>query len=270
MDAFYNKYSANDSINSFDSTGKSFHFKKHFKHWTIIRNFVRAVQIIILFASLEANAQCTKKIITDRFSNSSFDVEKAEAYTNHKYIKMSDEGRGLPSSLCSIIFNAFTKLDSTPFRNTKYFFVNNLKLRNIEVSGIITRDIIIIAYYAHDADSLEEFEKVIYHETSSIFYQSSPLKYNWDTLYFQQMQSGKCQFNDEDWYFKHPSESFSRAEKFKKCGIVLGYGASNAENDFNTYAEFYYVNPGYLEKVSKNNDFIKAKFSLFKTIIQQQ
>jgi hypothetical protein len=52
-----------------------------------------------------------------------------------------------------------------------------------------------------------------------------------------------------------------------KCGVVQGYGTSTAENDFNTYAEFYYLERYKLDAFAEQYPQIKIKYELFKRIM---
>ena len=210
-------------------------------------------------------AECTKDTVSRRFGNVSFDHEAAVKAANTRSVEIRNYDQPFKPALCATVVRALDRIGQATTGKLRYFLVQSLKLEGSPISGLFRGDdLVLLAYYPHDNNGLAEFERVIYHETSSYVYRQNPeLRAEWDALHDRQMVAGGCAFHGDQWYFGHPDEGNSRAAHYRACGVLIGYGASNAENDFNTYAEDYFMDLDGLRRLAQSNAAVAKKLALF-------
>lgn len=210
-------------------------------------------------------AECTKDTVSRRFGNVSFDHEAAVRAAPGYGVEIRNNNEPFKPGLCATVVRALDRIGHATTGNLRYFFVQSLKLDGSPISGLFhADDLILVAYYPHDNNGLAEWERVIYHETSSYVYRQRPeLRKEWEALHDSQMLAGRCAFHTPQWYFGRPDEGNSRAAHYRACGVLIGYGASNAENDFNTYAEDYFMDLDGLRRLAQSNGAVAKKLALF-------
>jgi hypothetical protein len=133
------------------------------------------------------------------------------------------------------------------------FIVGNLKLGKEDAGGTYVGYFIVIAAKLGHPKKL--LTRAIHHEFSSMFWVLQPSS---RSLWQETLPEG--------WQGKAGAVAQLQAKLPKpspKTGFLSGYGQTSAENDFNVYAEFVFVEPKALIKLAKKHPIIAKKLGIF-------
>ena len=158
-------------------------------------------------------------------------------------------------------FHSFNKLMLNKYLK-KIYLVKDLKLRNTDVGGLSDGSIIYVCLDNFNSLETAVYLNVLHHEFSSaIFRRLDPeKKFLWRSI------TGKYISNKE--FFKKCLEdiSFAKSSTMQDLenGILRNYSLTNAENDFNVFAETLFVDPDKIKTLSIKYQKIKDKLNLVK------